>query len=75
MTPEATQPDLFNPEASTIEADLSGDDFLALCADTNWRIVWIERRGNAGWRVKAQRVTTQPEAAPMPEARLPYRDD
>jgi len=57
-----TQPDLFTPEARTVEVDLSGDDLLALRGNTAWRIVWLERRGNAGWKVKAERVTsTEPD--------------
>ena len=61
----------FNTEAQTIETELSGDDFLALCGDTAWRVLWWERRGNARWYVKAERIQSQPEA----DVRIPYRDD
>jgi hypothetical protein len=63
----------FDTKASTVETDLSGDDFLALCGNTAWRVVWWQRVGVSGWRVKAVRVATAD--AIQPELRMPYRDD
>ncbi len=58
---------VFDTEADCVEAELSSDDLLALCANGGWRIVHVEvcERGH---RIKAVRVKGE---AP----RLRYRDD
>jgi hypothetical protein len=71
--PDANPLDVFDTQASTVECDLSNDDMIALCGNTAWRIVWFERAGASGWRIKAVRVTSSP--ASEPEQRMPYRDD
>jgi hypothetical protein len=75
MNPAANPLALFDTQATQVETDLSGDDFLSLCGNTAWRITWLERSKKRGyqWRVKAERVTSSP--AGEPELRLPYRDD
>ena len=71
--PTANPLDVFDTQASTVETDLSGDDFIALCGNTAWRILWWERRGVSGWRVKAVRVA--PEQPRERATRLPYADE
>jgi hypothetical protein len=63
---------VFDTEATQVETDLSGDDFIALCGNGAWRITWLERSREHGcqWRVKAVRVTTDEPR----QARLPYAD-
>jgi hypothetical protein len=62
--PAQPEANAFDSEARTVETELSGDDFIALCGNMGWRLLWQERQANGGWRVKALRITPgQPEAA------------
>ena len=74
MNSATTKPlSAFDTQASTVECDLSGDDLIALGGNTAWRVLWWERRGVSGWRVKAERIGSRPLR--QRELRLPYRDD
>ena len=53
--------DAFDTHAAVVETDLNTDDLIALAGNTAWRVVWWERSGNGRWRVKADRISAQPE--------------
>jgi hypothetical protein len=49
--------------------DVSYDEFLTLCNDPRWRLVWFGRTEH-GWRVRAVEARIE-----QPAARLPYMDE